>query len=84
MSPSTSTSLPVMNEASCEITKETTLATSSGVPRRPSGLPAMMSAMIGFCTSSERFIGVSLMPGETDMMRAARAPQGAARRRAVR
>ena len=70
MPPSASTSLPVSNDAASEVMNEITFAISSGVPRRPRGLLLMMSCMIGWLDSSSRFIGVSLMPGDTDMTRA--------------
>ena len=84
MPPSTSTSLPVMNEALSDVRNSTTFATSSGRPRRPSGLVLMMSAMIGCRDSSSRFIGVSLIPGDTERMRAPRAPHTGQSRRTSR
>ena len=55
-----------------------TEASSSGVPKRPAGVAASMSFIIGCCSNSWRPMGVSMRPGASELTRP---PRGAPRHR---
>ena len=61
-----------------------TAASSSGRAARPSAQPSTISATPWPAAISLRPIGVSTTPGDTETMRAPRAPQAGAVRRTMR
>ena len=64
--------MPVTNDAASETAKAATAAISSGAASRPSGVCSSICCMTGCWASSWRPMGVSVSPGDTDVIRAPR------------
>ena len=82
--PSTGRSIPLMKLASSERRNAAPTATSSARPSRPMGDRLTSISLVSRASASWRPMGVSIIPGVTEQMRAPTRPKGTASRRTSR